>query len=64
MVSKECVLFMKHSLPWYNFLFMQSCIFYYIYINVNILSTLYLYVCRWNAKRLNIKINPIKKTLA
>ena len=44
------------------FLLMQSCIFYYI--NVYILITLYVYVCRWNMKRQNIKNNLVNKTIS
>jgi hypothetical protein len=57
---KACVWFMNHSFLWYTFLFTQSCIFYYI-INIDLLITLYFYVCRWNMSSWNIKKKSIKK---
>ena len=46
-----------------RFLFMQSCI--KNYINVNILTKLYFYVCRGKRpKRWNVKMRRINKTLS
>jgi hypothetical protein len=55
MVLKECVLFMKDSLLWYIFIYLCNHLYSTIYNNVDIIITIYFYVCRWKMKRWNIK---------
>ena len=50
---------MKQPQPWYSFYFHIHV--YYTKIE-DLLITLYFYVCRWNKKRCNIKLNLINKT--
>jgi hypothetical protein len=63
MASKECVLFMKDLVLRYVFFYLHNHVYSTIYINVDILITIYFYVCRWKMKGQNIKNKSIKKTL-
>jgi hypothetical protein len=45
------------------FVYAIMYILLYIYINTNILITIYFYVCRWKMKWKNIKNKSIKQTL-
>jgi hypothetical protein len=38
-----------------QFFYLHNHVYYTIYINVDVLITIYFYVCRWNMKMRNIK---------